>query len=392
MKKIINISGKLAGKLGLAALAAAMSPLVMAQQDAGWYGGLSVGRSMSTIDDARITAQLKAMGLATTSIADRDRSTGYKIFGGYDINRNLAVEAGIFDLGKFGFTATTAPPGTLTGDIRLQGLNLDLVGKLPVTEKFSVMGRIGVANTRAQDRFAGTGAVIVTNPSPSKRETNLKLGLGMGYDFSESLGARLELERYRINDAIGNRGHVDLVSVGLVYRFGRSSAPMPVRAEPAPMPAPVIAQAPVYVAPLPAPAPPPAPPAVMAPTKVSLSADSLFAFDRSAVSPGGKQQLDTFVRDLTGTSYDQIKVTGHTDRLGSHDYNMKLSAERANAVSTYLTTSGGIPAAKIAATGVNGSDPVTKPGDCKGNKPTPQLIACLQPDRRVDVEVTGTRR
>jgi len=125
---------------------------------------------------------------------------------------------------------------------------------------------------------------------------------------------------------------------------------------------------------------------------VSLSADSLFAFDRSVVSPGGKQELDKFVRDLTGANYDQIKVTGHTDRIGSHDYNMKLSTERANAVSAYLVTSGGIAQAKISARGVNGSNPVTKPGDCKGNKPTPQLIACLQPDRRVDVEVTGTRR
>ena len=78
MKKITSISGK----LGLAALAAALSPLVMAQQDAGWYGGLSVGRSGATIDDARISAQLQGLGLATTSIADRDRSSGYKIFGG----------------------------------------------------------------------------------------------------------------------------------------------------------------------------------------------------------------------------------------------------------------------------------------------------------------------
>lgn len=389
MKKITSISGK----LGLAALAASLSPLVMAQQDSGWYGGLSVGRSMATIDDARITAQLKALGLATTSIADRERSSGYKLFGGYELNRNVAIEAGIFDLGKFGYTATTAPPGTLTGDIRLKGLNLDLVGKWPVTDKFSVMGRVGVANTRAQDRFVGTGAVIVTNPSPSKRETNLKVGLGMGYDFNESLGARVEYERYRINDAIGNKGHVDLVSVGLVYRFGRSSAPLAARSAPAPMPPPQVAQAPVYVAPLPAPAPPPPPPpAPMQPTKVSLSADSLFAFNRSTVSPGGKQELDKFVGDLKGTDYDLVKVTGHTDRIGSHAYNLKLSTERANAVSAYLVSAGGIPRAKISATGVDGADPVTKPGDCKGNKPTPQLIACLQPDRRVDVEVTGTRR
>jgi OOP family OmpA-OmpF porin len=54
-------------------------------------------------------------------------------------------------------------------------------------------------------------------------------------------------------------------------------------------------------------------------------------------------------------------------------------------------TSAGIPAAKINAKGVNGSEPVTQPGDCKGTKVTPALIACLQPDRRVDIEVTGKR-
>ena len=49
------------------------------------------------------------------------------------------------------------------------------------------------------------------------------------------------------------------------------------------------------------------------------------------------------------------------------------------------------PAGKISARGVDGANPVTKPGDCKGSKPTAALKACLQPDRRVDVEVTGTR-
>lgn len=70
---------------------------------------------------------------------------------------------------------------------------------------------------------------------------------------------------------------------------------------------------------------------------------------------------------------------------------MKLSTRRAEAVKTYLVESAGIPADKIAATGINGSEPVTKPEDCKGNKVSKALIACLQPDRRVEVEVSGTK-
>jgi OOP family OmpA-OmpF porin len=125
--------------------------------------------------------------------------------------------------------------------------------------------------------------------------------------------------------------------------------------------------------------------------KVTFSADSLFDFDKSIVKPAGKQHLDKFAADLRGINYDVITVTGHTDRIGSYDYNMKLSTRRAEAVKAYLVESAGIPAGKIATRGTNGTDPVTKPGDCVGKKATPKLIACLQPDRRVEVEVSGTK-
>ena len=94
---------------------------------------------------------------------------------------------------------------------------------------------------------------------------------------------------------------------------------------------------------------------------------------------------------MGGANFDLVTVTGHTDRIGSHAYNMKLSTRRAEAVKTYLVESAGIPAGKIAARGTDGSDPVTKPGECKGKNATKQLIACLQPDRRVEVVVSGTR-
>jgi OOP family OmpA-OmpF porin len=124
---------------------------------------------------------------------------------------------------------------------------------------------------------------------------------------------------------------------------------------------------------------------------VTYSADSLFDFDNAAVKSAGRMELDKLATDLRGVDFDVINVTGHTDRIGSHTYNQKLSTRRAEAVSAYLVQSGGIPAHKINAKGINGSDPVTKPGDCVGNKATPALIACLQPDRRVDIEVTGKR-
>ncbi len=370
---------KISGTLGLAALAVIASPFATAA-DSGWYGGANIGQSRAKIDDARINSGLLANGFATSSIIDRDNSTGGKIFGGYQVNRNFALEGGYFNLGKFGYTANTVPAGTLNGNIRLQGLNLDLVGILPITEKLSAFGRAGVIYAQARDSFTGTGAVNVTNPNPSKNQANYKLGLGMQYAFTDTLAMRAEVERYRINDAIGNKGDVDLFSVGLVYWFDgktparQAPAPEYVAAAPAPQPAAVT--------------PPPPPPA---PTKVTFSADSLFDFDQATMKPAGKQAIDKFSSDLKGTDFDVINVTGHTDRLGSHAYNMKLSTRRAEAVKSYLVESAGIPSGKIGAKGVNGSEPVTKPGECKGSKPTKKLIACLQPDRRVEVEVSGTK-
>lgn len=369
--------------LGLVALAAIASPCAVAD-DSGWYAGANVGQSRAKIDDPRIARGLLAGGFTTTSIQDDDHHFGFKLFGGYQFNRYFALEGGYFDLGRFGFTATTVPAGTLRGDIKLKGVNLDGVGILPFTDKFSAFARIGANYAQAKDTFAGTGFVGVANPERSEHATNYKFGAGLEYRFTESFGVRAEAERYRIHDAVGNKGDIDLFSVGLVYRFGRVP---PERHEAAP--------APVVVAPPPEPvvvAPPPPPPPPALPTRVAFSADSLFDFNKDVVKPAGKRELDKLAADLRGANFAVITVTGYTDRIGSHDYNVRLSTRRAEAVKDYLIESAGIPANKIRAIGADGSDPKTKAGDCPGNKRTPQLIACLQPDRRVEVEVAGTEK
>jgi len=198
---------------------AAMGSRYSGASDAGWYAGANIGQASAKIDNANITNNLLGSGFATSSISNDDSDTGAKLFGGYKFNRNFALEGGYFDLGRFGFTATTVPAGTLKGSIKLKGVNLDAVGILPFNQKFSAFGRVGVNYAKASDSFSGTGAVTVLNTNPSKSEANLKFGAGLQYDFTNALGMRFEAERYRINDAVGSNGDVDLLSVGLVYRF-----------------------------------------------------------------------------------------------------------------------------------------------------------------------------
>lgn len=120
-------------------------------------------------------------------------------------------------------------------------------------------------------------------------------------------------------------------------------------------------------------------------------ADSLFDFNSSVIKPAGRAELDKLAADLRGVDFDTIVVTGHTDRIGAQAYNLRLSNERATAVKDYLVTSANITAAQVTTRGVNGAEPVTTRAQCADSLPRAQLIVCLAPDRRVEVEVSGTR-
>ena len=259
--------------LALAGFAAVCSTSVIAQDAPGWYLGGNVGGTRSDFKNDAINRALADRGFIVNSTTTDNSSTGYKVFGGYQLMPNLAVEGGYFDLGRFSYGSSTTSPGTFNGNNRINGLNLDLVGTLPVSDRFSVLGRIGAAYAQNRGSFASTGFVPPSTSDPRRNETNLKIGLGLQYAISEALSVRAELERYRISDPIRNRGNIDMASVGLVYRFGGkvqtpvAQAYVPVVSAPPPPPPP---PAPVYVAPppvvaapapmvvAPAPAPPPA--------------------------------------------------------------------------------------------------------------------------------------
>jgi len=125
-----------------------------------------------------------------------------------------------------------------------------------------------------------------------------------------------------------------------------------------------------------------------APVRVSFEAEPLFSFDKSGVRSDQRSKLDEFVASLKGTQYDSISVIGYADRIGTEEYNQKLSERRANAVKAYLVRQG-VPAGKINAQGRGESEPVT--GDTCSGQRGKVLIACLEPDRRADVSVTATK-
>jgi len=139
------------------------------------------------------------------------------------------------------------------------------------------------------------------------------------------------------------------------------------------------------------PKPAPAPVAAPKPSgeKITVAADALFDFDKATLRPEGKAKLDELVSKAGAIKLEVILVVGHTDRIGSDSYNQKLSERRAAAVKSYLVSKG-IEANRVYTEGKGEKQPVT--GDkCKGNKATKELKACLQPDRRADIEIIGTK-
>lgn len=123
--------------------------------------------------------------------------------------------------------------------------------------------------------------------------------------------------------------------------------------------------------------------------KITLSADALFDFDKAVLRPEGKKKLDELATKVGGIKLEVIIAVGHADRFGSDAYNQKLSEKRAAAVKEYLVSKG-LEANRVYTEGKGKKQPVTKADQCKGAK-SKKVLECLQPDRRVEIEVIGTK-
>jgi OOP family OmpA-OmpF porin len=232
--------------------------------------------------------------------------------------------------------------------------------------------------------------------------TMTKKQLSLAVSFALALGAttwgaaKAETNPTNTGYLIDQRDAVTKSGYGLCWHSGVGPAPastaecdpnfVPAQSaavvQPAPQPVVATVAEPIAVA-------VEAPQAAPAPLRIALDTDMLFDFDKSELRAAGRLALDDFVSNIKRINPEMIMAVGFTDRLGSEAYNQGLSERRVLAVKTYLISKG-IESNRVRTEGKGKADPITKTGECVGVE-SPTVIACLQPDRRVEVEVMGTQ-
>ena len=182
-------------------LTATMSSSQAFGAETGWYGGISAGRTS-------FGATASELGLSSGTIDDKD--SGWKIYGGYQINQTWGAEFGYYRFGKLSLNGNVL--GTpITGNVEVTGLNFSGVATLPINKDFSAFGKLGFFSSRAKATVS-SGSL---SAKATDNGTNISYGLGLGYTLNQSLGLRAEWERV---DGKGS-DNVDLLSAGVSYKF-----------------------------------------------------------------------------------------------------------------------------------------------------------------------------
>jgi OOP family OmpA-OmpF porin len=184
-----------------------------------------------------------------------------------------------------------------------------------------------------------------------------------------------------------------LLLVALAFAFGCATEPPKPEPKPAPPPAPKPAPPPEPKPAPPAPKPEPEKPKPVA-EKVTFAADVLFDFDKAVVKPEGKSKLDDMSSKVRGINLEVVIAIGHADSIGSDAYNQRLSVRRAESIKAYLVSKG-IEPNRVYTEGKGEKQSLTA-GKCKNmgkeHRSNKKMVDCLGPDRRVEIEVIGTRR
>lgn len=251
-----------------------------------------------------------------------------------------------------------------------------------------VLAGLGVARNNLDYKVNGVDI------GDSRTSLMANVGLGAQFMVTEAFGLQADLRHvwsraraednaralggmsFSGNETVGNT----YLNLGAVFKFG--APPKQVAA---------VEPEPVMVAPEPAPEPAPVPPKACKPQveRFLLSSEILFGFDKDKLKPEGIQMLDSeVIPKLKSEPFEVVFVTGHTDMLGSFEYNDALSKRRADRVKEYLASQG-IDTNIIIAHGAGESSPVVI---CDEKLPRKQLIECLQPNRRVEVEANRNEK
>jgi OOP family OmpA-OmpF porin len=218
---------------GIAQIAAAQD---YAAQSGGpatpWYVGVGIGKTDASIPQQTIDSidsSLSAANGASFSVIDKDkRSTGGKLLLGYSFNRYFAVEGGYAALGNakvnMDFRSGT-PVSTSVGSFdmkyKMSATFIDAVGSLPMNEKWSFIGRVGVSYNRVSADFIGSPITLV-NSSNDRSESKVreKFGAGVDYNLNRAFTARAEWEHYKMPDPFSDElFNVNTATLSLLYRF-----------------------------------------------------------------------------------------------------------------------------------------------------------------------------
>ena len=219
---MFTLHNKLRQNFTAAVLILGLAALPSVAQAEGWYGGVGFGNSK--VKDDIICSDAPSFFDPGYSCSSDNTDTGWKIFIGNQFNKNAAVEFGYVDLGKITFSASgnvLGTPVSLSGDGKAKGLNLALVGSLPVTNEFAVLGRIGLFRWDADLSVSGNIGGFSGAGSDSASGTDLTFGVGAQYDFTKSAGVRVEWERFKDvgDDSTTGQSDIDLLSLSLIFRF-----------------------------------------------------------------------------------------------------------------------------------------------------------------------------
>jgi len=205
----------------LAAALALASGGVLAQAapERGWYAGIGAGRSQ--LDFAGNFAQVFGATASTTSQDDSD--SGYKVYGGFRFGRHFALEGGYSDFGSFSSRRVVTAPtaGTATTDVTSRGAHFDVVGIVPLGQRFELFGKVGLIRTTTTTRTTSTGSVVAFGLG-QERDVHISPRIGAGAEFllTPQLALRLEYEDQNLEFQFFDESKsVQLLSLGLKLRF-----------------------------------------------------------------------------------------------------------------------------------------------------------------------------